>query len=103
MLTGTIDEGATGAASLSGTGVVAGFAGVSCMFTGMVLDGELSGTVTWGAGNELPSCGPDSGIKFMITGIVHGRQSQPCGLRPVQQQRSKADLTVPVLADTFDA
>lgn len=70
MLTGTIDEGATGAANLSGTGVVAGFSGVVCTFTGTILGGELSGTVTWGAANELPSCGgPDSSIKFMITGI----------------------------------
>jgi hypothetical protein len=35
-----------------------------------VVSGVLAGTVTWGAGNELPSCGgPDSSIKFVISGI----------------------------------
>lgn len=72
-LTGTIEEGATGAAQFSGTGTVAGFPNVLCSFTGTVVAGVLTGTVSWGDGNELPagSCPVgelDSGIKFIISG-----------------------------------
>ena len=68
-LSGIIDEGDTGAASLSGMGTVAGFPNVLCTFSGTVIGGTLAGTVTWGAGNELPSCGgSDSSVKFIITG-----------------------------------
>jgi hypothetical protein len=72
-LNGTIEEGATGAAALSGRGTVAGFPNVLCSFTGTVLDGVLAGTVSWGDDNELPSGScpvgeMDSSIKFIISG-----------------------------------
>lgn len=72
-LHGAIEEGATGAAELSGRGTVAGFPNVLCTFTGTVLGGALAGTVSWGDENELPSGScpvgePDSSIKFIISG-----------------------------------
>jgi hypothetical protein len=68
-LAGTIDE-ASGAASLTGTGTVAGFSDVTCSFAGTIRDGTLDGTLTWGDANELP-CSPamsDESIQFALSG-----------------------------------
>ena len=69
-LNGAIAAAAPGTASLSGTGTIAGFAGVTATYAGIVHQGTLLGTLTWGAGNELPCAPgqPDKSIKFSLSG-----------------------------------